>query len=507
MRILPDTVAFPDASPTSACPAKALGPDQRRRLALAALADPRGLRVLAEHHHVSRRFVYRLADHADQALRRAFLPPRGGGDRILFHLPVTRPWLRQFVLALVLIGHCSLRGVVELSRDLLDYPLSLGGVHAIVRSAVAVAAAHNDRYHLGAVRVAALDEIFQGGRPVLVGCDADSTFCFLLGAEANRDGDTWGVRLLESVARGLAPEATVADGGTGLRAGHQAALPDVPCRADVFHVLYEITPLVRHLENRAYQAMAACYDLEAKLTRPGKRRDRSRRSWVAALRHARRTQARAVALADDVALLARWLREDVLTRAGADHAERVALYDFVVQQLRLRQGQCPHRLGALCTLLANQRDNLLAFAEQQDRDLATVAAGHEVSVAVAREVMQVEGLSACDVRRGPREAALWRELGGRYHRLRQAVGRLLDRVVRASRVVEDLNSRLRNYFYLRRQVGPEYLKLLQFFLNHRRFMRSEHEGREGKSPAEVLTGTQHPHWLEMLGYKRFQRAA
>jgi hypothetical protein len=46
------------------------------------------------------------------------------------------------------------------------------------------------------------------------------------------------------------------------------------------------------------------------------------------------------------------------------------------------------------------------------------------------------------------------------------------------------------------------LELLQFFLNHRRFLRSEHPERAGKSPAELLTGQPHPHWLEMLGYNR-----
>jgi hypothetical protein len=47
--------------------------------------------------------------------------------------------------------------------------------------------------------------------------------------------------------------------------------------------------------------------------------------------------------------------------------------------------------------------------------------------------------------------------------------------------------------------------LLQFFLNHRRFQRSKHAERVGKSPAELLTGQTHPHWLALLGYQRFQR--
>ena len=91
--------------------------------------------------------------------------------------------------------------------------------------------------------------------------------------------------------------------------------------------------------------------------------------------------------------------------------------------------------------------------------------------------------------------------------LSEAVEELAERVVRASSLVENLNSRLRNYFFLRKEVGQDYLELLRFFLNHRRFMRSEHAERVGKSPAELLSGYEHSHWLEILGYKRFRRAA
>ena len=79
--------------------------------------------------------------------------------------------------------------------------------------------------------------------------------------------------------------------------------------------------------------------------------------------------------------------------------------------------------------------------------------------------------------------------------------------MRASSLVENVNSRLRNYFFLRRQLGADYLALLQFYLNHRRFLRSEHQERVGKSPVELLSGHEHSHWLEMLGYQRFRRAA
>ena len=77
--------------------------------------------------------------------------------------------------------------------------------------------------------------------------------------------------------------------------------------------------------------------------------------------------------------------------------------------------------------------------------------------------------------------------------------------VRARSLVENVNSRLRSYFFLRRHRGNDYLALLQFFLNHRRFPRSQRPERAGKSPAELRTGQSHRHWLELLGYQRFSR--
>ena len=72
-------------------------------------------------------------------------------------------------------------------------------------------------------------------------------------------------------------------------------------------------------------------------------------------------------------------------------------------------------------------------------------------------------------------------------------------------MVENLNSRLRNYFFLRRELGNGYLDLLRFFLNHRRFHRSRRPQRIGHSPAELLNGRNLPHWLELLGFQRFRR--
>ena len=55
---------------------------------------------------------------------------------------------------------------------------------------------------------------------------------------------------------------------------------------------------------------------------------------------------------------------------------------------------------------------------------------------------------------------------------------------------------------MRRHLGDAYPNLLQFFANHRAFIRSRRTERIGKTPKEMLTGQAHAHWLELLGLQR-----
>jgi hypothetical protein len=155
--------------------------------------------------------------------------------------------------------------------------------------------------------------------------------------------------------------------------------------------------------------------------------------------------------------------------------------------------------------LTNQGDDLLAFAAQLDQDLAGLADRFQLPVATLREVFNNEILDEDRPERWTRDAVLRERLGNRFYAVSMAVAEVAEDTVRASSVIENLDSRLRNYFFLRRHLRPDYLALLQFFLNHRRFSRSRRPERVGKSPAELLTGQMHPHWLEMLGYTRFSR--
>jgi hypothetical protein len=501
-------VSTPQAVPATGSrpgPAQHVPPRQRQELALQVLAGSRPVSQLARDHQVSRKFLYRQADTARLALVHAFDPPRPAED-VLFHLPVTRSWLRQLVLALVLTCHSPYRGVLALLRDLFDTEFSLGAVHNVVQGAVTRAREINGSYDLAGVRVGAHDEIFQAGKPVLVGVDTASTFCYLLSPEEHRDADTWGVRLLELADRGFAPEATVADFGTGLRAGQGLALPDVPCRGDIFHLVRDLEQAVAYLENRAYDALEACARLEREQAHV-RRQGRPAHGVAQRLRHARAACDAAIALADDVRLLGEWLRHDVLAVAGPGHADRLVLYDFILAELRARVPSCAHRLRPIYRLLKNRRDELLAFARALDEGLGQLAVVWGVSPDCLRRLLQARSRDERDPRRWAEESAIRQRLRGRFHEACQAIDALAAGTVRASSLVENLNGRLRTYLTLRRHLGPDYLNLLQFYLNHHVLERSERPERQGKTPAELLTGAAHPHWLELLGFHRFARPA
>ncbi|WP_299410136.1 hypothetical protein [Acaryochloris sp. IP29b_bin.148] len=147
---------------------------------------------LAKKHQVSRKFLYQQSNKANEALEEAFSPSTNDDDDVLFNLPITKAWLFQLILALVLICRSSFRGVVELLRDLFDFHTSVGTIHN--RLAVASQSANkiNQSQDLSFVEIGLHDEIFQGSKPVLVGIDAASTYYYLLEAAEHRDADTWG---------------------------------------------------------------------------------------------------------------------------------------------------------------------------------------------------------------------------------------------------------------------------------------------------------------------------
>ncbi|MGI8932433.1 MAG: hypothetical protein ACR2FS_00010 [Phormidesmis sp.] len=383
--------------------------------------------------------------------------------------------------------------------------ISASTVRNRLNTAAEQASAINADQDLSSIEIDLRDEIFQVHRPVLVGMDGASTYCYLLKLAEYRDADTWGCHLLDAVDQGLAPTRTIADAGSGLRAGHQAAFGEaIPCHGDVFHLQHQCQTVSNSLIRQAIGATTRRQDVEQKMVIAQQKGQGNRVSKKLTL--ARQYESSATSLARDVKTLIQWLNHDVLELAGPALTERQELYDFVVAELQRREGMGRKQVRVLRKALQNQRDDILGFSQVLDDKLADIAQNLKTPLNRVREMCLL-------FRKQPTSNAYWQawnqlhqKLSGQFHPVYEAVQAAMKQTPRASSMVENLNSRLRNYFFLRKQLGPDYLSLLQFFLNSRRFLRSECEERVGKSPTELMTRERHPHWSELLGFNRCQQA-
>jgi len=218
----------------------------------------------------------------------------------------------QVLLALIFICRASYQGVIEFFRDVLNYKISKGNVHNIVYKHLEKAKKINHQQDLSKVKEGLHDEIYQTGNPVLVGCCARSTYCYLLSFEETCDANTWGVHLLDlQEKQKLNPDFTVIDGGQSARKGQKDAWPNIPAHGDVFHALKPFLELVSYSENRSKDALKEVESLKHKIAHPrGKWKDESKMQELKVkLILAEETNKNALVLADELKILYRWVRK------------------------------------------------------------------------------------------------------------------------------------------------------------------------------------------------------
>ena len=363
--------------------ASTLQPRHRQELAINVLSKQESVSQIAKQEQVSRKFLYQQKAIAEGALNNAF-EQKEPENEVLYYLPITQQWLFQLILALILVCHCSYRGVVELLRDLFDYSLSVGTIHNRIKQAVQKARKINQAQDLSSINVALLDELFQGSRPVLTGVDADSTYCFLLEEVEHRDEDTWGYYLLEAEEQGLNADYTVADAGKGIRAGQKAAWGDKPCHGDVWHMFDQCDALCRNLAKKAQGATTKRQKLEEKMELAKLKGEGNKFSTK--LNLASQNEARLLKVATDIQILLYWLRIDILSLAGPEWQERLELMNFIILELQQREDQAHKGIRSLRVALSNQKADLLAFAEVLDQKLAFIAQNFKIPLEQVRSV-------------------------------------------------------------------------------------------------------------------------
>jgi len=257
--------------------------------------------------------------------------------------------------------------------------------------------------------------------------------------------------------------------------------------------------LASYLERRAIGATSVREALEQKMNKARKKSKGNTLSKKLAL--ARADESKFIQLCENVSTLREWMQKDILCLAGPDYTTCKELYSFVIAQLTMLEPLCEHRIRPVRRSLENQQNDLLAFARLLNAKLIEISTQFHVPLDAVHELAQLKGLNEASPLRWEREDRVHRQLKDSFYAVDQSILQALADTPCASSLIENLNSRLRNYFSLRKLIGSDYLDLLRFFLNHRTFMRSEHPERIGrKSPAELLAGQKHARWLQLLGF-------
>ena len=198
-----------------------------------------------------------------------------------------------------------------------DTPVSLGTVHNRLEAASVTAAEINQAQDLSGIEVGLLDGLFQADKPVLVGVDAASTYCYLLQGVEHRDEETWGWHLLDTMAQGFDADYTIADGGSGLRAGQKAVMPETLCHGDVFHIQQQFEQVANGLARQAQGATTHRIKLEQTIAKALLTNSMTRQLTIQQVQ-ANRREAGLVARAQDVKTLLQWFSHDVMALAGPD---------------------------------------------------------------------------------------------------------------------------------------------------------------------------------------------
>jgi hypothetical protein len=341
------------------------------------------------------------------------------------------------------------------------------------------------------VLILCIDEIFLGRRPVLVGVEPHS-MAWVIGQKAEDcSGQTW----YESLRDWDRLEYAVADAGSGLRKGlsliQEARAEDPQERGslevglDVFHIKKEALPIIHRGWQKAESLWAKAEQDEREVERR-KRQGQDSRGKASHLLGAWRKAEEAFYEAERVE--AAWRR--------AEQALNVFRPDGSLNDRVWAEGEIRAVLGVLRGWeWAKVRRMLsdpcaLTFLDRMHRELKEAEADEALREALVRlwwfrrqqrrqEPSQPDSPPAAQVV----QMVLCERMDPNWRESYRRVGRVLRRTVRASSVVECMNSVIRMHQARHRRLTQPLLDLKRLYWNCRPFREGK---RRGRSPYQHL---------------------
>jgi hypothetical protein len=453
---------------------------------------------LARSYRISRTFLYQLSWAAKHHLEELFSDPQ--------HL-IEPPelFLEPWILMLRLEGKCSIPSMASmfkhfdyqpnsvgyLSQYLQDYGRSIPSSLSMAEKKVV--------FYLS-------DEIFAIGVPILVTLEAQSTAILKIELATDRSAQTW-QRHFEELGKHLFHSIGMAsDRGTGLMAGYQAACQDGRWVCDQFHEFQELFHRCQQLERKAYGAIAKEHEA-AELFHNAKSESNLQKR-LEQYERAHDACEQAMARYDQLSMLLQWLRETLHLCSPLGRLHTVAgVRSNLSHLLDLIEAVDDEKLSKLLKPIRSHLDDILVPFEQVE------SIHGELLERIPEQIVDALVLAwrhdhlsyQCHGKKKhahQQQSQQWLAfadglLDDQFESNKALVFEKLDSVVKASSLVEMVNSLLRPYLNsFKGQITQETLNLIMFYHNHRRYKSGR---RQGKAPIELLTGeTLEGDWVELL---------
>ena len=339
------------------------------------------------------------------------------------------------------------------------------------------------------------DEIFAIRAPILVTIDAQSTTILKIELASDRSAQTWETHFNDLGAHRFHSLGMASDRGVGLKAGYQAACKEGFWVCDQFHEFQDLFNRCHQLERKAYSAIAKevkAAESFAKAKSEGtlqKRLDRYEKAHHAC-KHA-------IEKYDQLDWLLHLLSQalHLCSDSGRLRTVEEVRSDLTVI-LSMMEDIKDDKLPKFLKSIGSHLDDILVPFEQVESihaellervpqptlDALVLAWQHDhlsnQSNGKTKHYHQQESCYWLDFSEGL--------LGEQFDEFKELVFEKLDSIVKASSLVEMVNSIIRPYLNSSKgQMTQETLNLIMFYHNHRPYKGGR---RQGKAPIELLTG-------------------
>ena len=454
---------------------------------------------IAQERQISRTFLYQLSWAARYHLEVLFSDPQH-----LVQPPesLLEPW----ILSLRLEGKCSIPSISSIFKHFDYQPGSVGYLseclQAYGRSVPSTLPMAQKKvvFYLS-------DEIFAIRTPILVTIDAQSTAILKIELASDRSAKTWETHFKALDAHHFHSLGMASDRGVGLKAGYQAACKDGFWVCDQFHEFQDLFNHCHQLERQAYRAIAGEHEAAEKFANAKSEATLQKR--LEKYEKAKKSCEHAIERYDQLDFLLSMLSETLHLCSSLGRLRTVeGVRSDLIRILNLMEEDIKdEKLPKLLKPIRSHLDDLLVPFRQVERihaDLLELMPEQIVDALVLSWHHDHLSYQSHGKKKHyhQRESEYWLNfseglLDERFDALKSLVFENLDSIVKASSLVEMVNSLIRPYLNSSKgQMTQETLNLIMFYHNHRRYKGGR---RQGKAPIELLTGeTLQGDWIDLL---------